>query len=42
MKELMTLNKKSTTPIFAQIIDNITEAIEDGKLQKGDQIPSVT
>lgn len=37
----MTLNKKSTTPIFTQIINNITEAIEGGQLQKGDQIPSI-
>jgi DNA-binding transcriptional regulator YhcF (GntR family) len=37
----MTLNRKSTTPIFAQIINHITEAIEGGKLKKGDQIPSI-
>lgn len=37
----MKLNKKSTTPIFAQIINGITEAIDNGKLQKGEQIPSI-
>lgn len=41
MKVLMTLNRKSTTPIFAQIINQITDAIEGGTLAKGDQIPSI-
>ena len=41
MKDLISLNRGSTTPIFAQIINQITDAIDKGELQKGDQIPSI-
>ena len=38
---LVTLSKKSGKPKYKQIVSSIEEAILEGKLKKGDQIPSI-
>ncbi|OJX43826.1 MAG: hypothetical protein BGO78_02355 [Chloroflexi bacterium 44-23] len=36
------INKKAHTPLYYQIVESITQLIEDGQLRKGDLLPSET
>ncbi|WP_372947899.1 GntR family transcriptional regulator [Mariniphaga sp.] len=41
MKRIIKINAKSPQPKYRQIIDSVCNAIEHGKLKKGDKIPSI-
>ncbi|HDR51441.1 MAG TPA: GntR family transcriptional regulator, partial [Mariniphaga anaerophila] len=41
MRRIIKINVKSARPKYRQIIDSVYFAIENGKLKKGDKVPSI-
>lgn len=41
MKRIIKINAKLSQPKYRQIIDSVYSAIENGKLKKGDKVPSI-
>jgi DNA-binding transcriptional regulator YhcF (GntR family) len=42
MKDLIQVNKLSNQPKYQQIVTSVIEAIEKGRLKKGEQLPSIS